>query len=151
MPHSCLSRPSTPHRLANKPEAFYPCSNTTYDNGGAAAKADNVIVFLRMFIPELAESFMRFGSNNRILKDGAIRAVLSAYAVPIKLKYECLLSLTFGKGALPRRLLRCASSRSSRGLCHRLTRLVLVRFSHDRSTLTLIYAEGLVAASQPGV
>jgi hypothetical protein len=63
------------------------------------------IVFLRMFIPELAEPFMRLGSNNKILKDGTIRAVLSAYAVPTKLKYECPPPSTFVKGLPPGRLL----------------------------------------------
>jgi hypothetical protein len=63
------------------------------------------IIFLRMFIPKLAKLFMWLGLNNKILKDGTIRAMLSAYAIPTKLKYECLPPSTFVKGLPPGRLL----------------------------------------------
>jgi len=83
------------------------------------------IVLAKMSMRKLAELFVRFNQNNEIFKDGTVRAVLSAYTVPIKLKDECLPPPTFGKDPPLGRLLR-RPSRSLRRLCYRLTPLVLV-------------------------
>ena len=46
------------------------------------------LALTKMCMPNLAEVFVH----------GTVRAVLSAHAVPIKLKYECPPSSKFGKG-----------------------------------------------------
>ena len=50
-----------------------------------------------MCMPKLAELFLRFKDKDEIFVDGTVQAVLSAYAVPIKLKYECPPPSKFGK------------------------------------------------------
>ena len=87
------------------------------------------IVLAKMTMHKLAELFMQFNQNNEIFQDGTVRAVLSAYTVPIKLKDESLPPQTCGKDPPLGRLLRRPSSRSLRRLCYRFTPLVLVRFS----------------------
>ena len=39
-------------------------------------------------MPKLAELFLQFKETDEVFVDGTVRLVLSAYAVPIKLKYE---------------------------------------------------------------
>jgi hypothetical protein len=48
-------------------------------------------------MPKLAELYLRFKVNNEVFVDETVEAVLSAYAVPTKLKYECPPSSKFGK------------------------------------------------------
>jgi len=48
-------------------------------------------------MPRLAELFLQFKEKNEVFVDGTVEAVLSAYAVPIKLKYECPFPSKFGK------------------------------------------------------
>jgi len=48
-------------------------------------------------MPKLAELFLQFKDKDEIFVDGTVEAVLSAYAVPIKLKYECPAPSKFGK------------------------------------------------------
>jgi hypothetical protein len=48
-------------------------------------------------MPRLADLFLQFKEKDEIFVDGTIDALFSAYAVPIKLKYECPLPSKFGK------------------------------------------------------
>jgi hypothetical protein len=57
------------------------------------------IALAKMCMPKLAELFLRFRERDEIFVDGSVEAVLSAYAVPIKLKYDCPLPSKFGKDA----------------------------------------------------
>ena len=50
-----------------------------------------------MCMPKLAELFLQFKEKDEVFVDGTVGSVLSAYAVPIKLKYECPPSSKFGK------------------------------------------------------
>jgi hypothetical protein len=51
----------------------------------------------KICMPKLAELFLRFKENNEVFVDETVEVVLSAYAVPIKLKDECSPSSKFGK------------------------------------------------------
>ena len=55
------------------------------------------IALAKICMPKLAELFLGFKGKDEIFADGAVEAVLSAYAVPIKLKYECPPPSKFGK------------------------------------------------------
>jgi len=55
------------------------------------------IALAKMCMPKLAELFLQFKEMDEVFVDGTVGAVLSAYAVPIKLKYECPPSSKFGK------------------------------------------------------
>ena len=55
------------------------------------------IALAKMCMPKLAELFLRFKDKDEIFVDGTVEAVLSAYAVPIKFKYECPPPSKFGK------------------------------------------------------
>jgi len=55
------------------------------------------IALTKMCMPRLAELFLRFKERDEIFVDGTVEAVLSAYAVSIKLKYECPPPSKFGK------------------------------------------------------
>ncbi|KAG9312399.1 guanine nucleotide exchange factor in Golgi transport N-terminal-domain-containing protein [Chiua virens] len=47
-------------------------------------------------MPTLVEMYMRFKNHVEIYQDGTLEAVLSAYGIPIKLKYECPAPSKFG-------------------------------------------------------
>jgi hypothetical protein len=47
------------------------------------------IALAKMCMPKLAELFRQFKEKDEVFGDGTVGAVLSVYAVPIKLKYEC--------------------------------------------------------------
>ena len=55
------------------------------------------VALAKMFMLKLSKLFFRFRGKDEIFIDGTIEAVLSAYAVQIKLKYECLPPSKFGK------------------------------------------------------
>jgi hypothetical protein len=55
------------------------------------------IALAKMCMPKLAELFLQFKEKDEVFVDGTVEAVLSAYAVPIKLKYECPPPSKFGK------------------------------------------------------
>jgi hypothetical protein len=55
------------------------------------------IALAKMCMPKLAELFLQFKEKDEVFVDGTVDAVLSSYAVPIKLKYECPPSSKFGK------------------------------------------------------
>lgn len=57
------------------------------------------IALAKMCMPRLAELFSRFKGQDEIFADGTVEAVLSAYAVPIKFKYDCPPPSKFGKDA----------------------------------------------------
>ncbi|KAL4066352.1 hypothetical protein V8B97DRAFT_2111374 [Scleroderma yunnanense] len=48
-------------------------------------------------MPSLVEMFLRFRENAEIYEDGTLEAVLSAYSIPMKLKYDCPAASKFGK------------------------------------------------------
>jgi len=48
-------------------------------------------------MPRLAELILQFKEKDEVFVDGTVEAVLSAYAVPIKLKYERPFPSKFGK------------------------------------------------------
>ena len=55
------------------------------------------IALAKICMPKLAELFLQFKERDEVFVDGTVDAVLSAYAVPIKFKYECPPSSKFGK------------------------------------------------------
>ncbi|EAU83566.2 hypothetical protein CC1G_07939 [Coprinopsis cinerea okayama7 len=55
------------------------------------------IALSKKVMPMLVELFMRFKSAPQVYADGTVEAVLSAYSVPIKLKYDCPAPSKFGK------------------------------------------------------
>jgi hypothetical protein len=55
------------------------------------------IALAKMCMPKLSELFLRFKDKEEMFVDGTVEAVLSAYAVPIKFKYECPPPSKFGK------------------------------------------------------
>jgi hypothetical protein len=57
------------------------------------------IALAKMCMPKLAELFLQFKDKDEMFLDGSVEAVLSAYAVPVKLKYDCPPPSKFGKDA----------------------------------------------------
>jgi hypothetical protein len=55
------------------------------------------IPLAKLCMPTLAELLQQFKEKDEVFVKGIVGAVLSAYAVPIKLKYECPPSSKFGK------------------------------------------------------
>jgi hypothetical protein len=55
------------------------------------------IALAKLCMPTLADLFQQFKEKDEVFVDGTIGAVLSAYAVPIKPKYERPPSAKFGK------------------------------------------------------
>jgi hypothetical protein len=55
------------------------------------------IALTKMCMPRLADLFLQFKEKDEIFVDGTVEALFSAYAVPIKLKYECPPPSKFGK------------------------------------------------------
>ncbi|KAH9013194.1 hypothetical protein EDB84DRAFT_1533406 [Lactarius hengduanensis] len=55
------------------------------------------IALAKVCMPKLADLFLRFKDKDEVFVDEIVEAVLSAYAVPIKLKYECPPPSKFGK------------------------------------------------------
>jgi len=60
-------------------------------------KRTTCIALAKLCRPKLAELFLQFKDKDEIFVDGTVEAILSAYAVPIKLKYECPPPSKFGK------------------------------------------------------
>ena len=58
------------------------------------------IALAKLCMPKLAELFLQFKEKDEVFVEGTVEAVLSAYAVPIKLKYDCPPPSKFGN-ALP--------------------------------------------------
>ncbi len=55
------------------------------------------IALTKTCMPRLAELILQFKEKDEVFVDGTVEAVLSAYAVPIKLKYERPFPSKFGK------------------------------------------------------
>jgi hypothetical protein len=55
------------------------------------------IALAKTSMPKLAELFLQFKEKDEIFVDEAIEAILSAYAIPIKFKYDCPPPSKFGK------------------------------------------------------
>ncbi|KAH9169937.1 hypothetical protein EDB89DRAFT_1853941 [Lactarius sanguifluus] len=55
------------------------------------------IALAKICMPKLADLFLQFKDEDEVFVDEIVEAVLSAYAVPIKLKYECPPPSKFGK------------------------------------------------------
>ncbi|KAF8057511.1 hypothetical protein FPV67DRAFT_1527758 [Lyophyllum atratum] len=55
------------------------------------------IAISKKTLPMLVDLFMRFKDSADIYKDGTLEAVLSAYSIPVKLKYDCPAPSKFGK------------------------------------------------------
>jgi hypothetical protein len=60
-------------------------------------KETTYIALAKMCMPKLAELLLQVKEEDEVFADGTVGAVLSAYAVLIKLKYECPSSAKFGK------------------------------------------------------
>ena len=55
------------------------------------------IALAKTCMPKLAELFLQFKEKDEIFVDETIEAILSAYAIPIKFKYDCPPPSKFGK------------------------------------------------------
>ncbi|KZT66278.1 hypothetical protein DAEQUDRAFT_470892 [Daedalea quercina L-15889] len=55
------------------------------------------IALSKKIMPVLVELFLRFKGQTAIYLDGTVERICSAYAIPIKLKYECPAPSKFGK------------------------------------------------------
>ncbi|KAH9934248.1 uncharacterized protein B0H18DRAFT_1082813 [Fomitopsis serialis] len=55
------------------------------------------IALSKKIMPVLVELFLRFKGQSAIYLDGTVERIYSAYAIPIKLKYECPAPSKFGK------------------------------------------------------
>jgi hypothetical protein len=56
------------------------------------------IAVAKMYMPKLAELFSQFKDKDEIFLDGSVEAVLSAYVVPVKLKYGLSASVQVWEG-----------------------------------------------------
>ncbi|KAJ6525079.1 hypothetical protein DFH09DRAFT_1250788 [Mycena vulgaris] len=54
------------------------------------------IALAKKIMPMLVDLFLRFKAREEIYVDGTIEAVLSAYSIPVKLKYDCPPASKFG-------------------------------------------------------
>ncbi|KAJ6531650.1 hypothetical protein DFH09DRAFT_1409114 [Mycena vulgaris] len=54
------------------------------------------IALAKKIMPMLVDLFLRFKAREEIYIDGTIEAVLSAYSIPVKLKYDCPPASKFG-------------------------------------------------------
>lgn len=54
------------------------------------------IALAKKIMPMLVDMFLRFKGREEIYVDGTIEAVLSAYSIPVKLKYDCPPASKFG-------------------------------------------------------
>ncbi|KAJ7641694.1 hypothetical protein FB45DRAFT_900796 [Roridomyces roridus] len=54
------------------------------------------IAIAKKTMPMLVELFLRFKDREEIYKDGTIESALSAYSIPVKLKYDCPPASKFG-------------------------------------------------------
>ncbi|KAF7290808.1 Protein MON2 [Mycena indigotica] len=61
------------------------------------AKRVTYIALAKKVMPTLVELFLRFKEREEIYADGTIEALLSAYSIPVKLKYDCPPASKFGK------------------------------------------------------
>ncbi|TFK22523.1 hypothetical protein FA15DRAFT_757922 [Coprinopsis marcescibilis] len=62
----------------------------------APQKRVTYIALSKKAMPLLVDLFMKFKSLSQVYSDGTVEAVLSAYSIPIKLKYDCPAPSKFG-------------------------------------------------------
>ncbi|KDR71626.1 hypothetical protein GALMADRAFT_254004 [Galerina marginata CBS 339.88] len=55
------------------------------------------IALSKKTMPMLVELFLRFKANSDVYADGTLESVLSAYSIPVKLKYDCPAPSKYGK------------------------------------------------------
>ncbi|EIW78018.1 hypothetical protein CONPUDRAFT_146079 [Coniophora puteana RWD-64-598 SS2] len=71
------------------------------DHSSTSSKASRrqmtYIGLAKKVMPYLVELFVRFKDDVEVYSDGTVEAILSAYSIPIKLKYECPAPSKFGK------------------------------------------------------
>jgi hypothetical protein len=72
-------------------------TTTTPTSQQQQQKRITYIALAKICMPKLADLFLQFKDKDDVFVDEIVEAVLSAYAVPIKLKYECPLPSKFGK------------------------------------------------------
>lgn len=72
-------------------------SATTSPPTSQQQKRITYIALAKICMPKLADLFLQFKDKDEVFVDETVEAVLSAYAVPIKLKYECPPPSKFGK------------------------------------------------------
>ncbi|KAL1741643.1 guanine nucleotide exchange factor in Golgi transport N-terminal-domain-containing protein [Schizophyllum fasciatum] len=63
----------------------------------SSTKRITYIALTKRAMPLLVDLFLRFKDQSAIYTDGTLDAVLSAYAIPMKLKYDCPPASKFGK------------------------------------------------------
>jgi hypothetical protein len=83
------------------PEVHKPSAKLSAGASAPAAmlpqqKRITYIALAKMCMPKLAELFLQF-KKDEIFVDETIEAILSAYAIPIKFKYDCPPPSKFGK------------------------------------------------------
>ena len=83
------------HKHSAEPSIATQASDST--TTAPQRKRITYIALAKLCMPKLAELFLQFKDKDEIFVDGTVEAVLSAYAVPIKLKYECPPPSKFGK------------------------------------------------------
>ncbi|PCH34907.1 hypothetical protein WOLCODRAFT_27538 [Wolfiporia cocos MD-104 SS10] len=55
------------------------------------------IALSKRIMPKLVDLFMKFKASPTVYSDGTLESIISAYSIPIKLKYECPAPSKFGK------------------------------------------------------
>ncbi|KAI0030497.1 hypothetical protein K488DRAFT_54152 [Vararia minispora EC-137] len=68
-------------------------------NKGAPRKRVTYVALAKWTMPLLVELFLRFKDASEVYASGTLEAILAAYAIPIKLKYECPAPSKFADGA----------------------------------------------------
>ncbi|KAI6131100.1 hypothetical protein EDD16DRAFT_1822615 [Pisolithus croceorrhizus] len=63
----------------------------------SARKQVTYIGLSKKAMPSLVELYLRFRDHTEMYEDGTLEAVLSAYSIPMKLKYDCPSPSKFGK------------------------------------------------------
>ncbi|KAI5999270.1 hypothetical protein EDD15DRAFT_2508632 [Pisolithus albus] len=63
----------------------------------SARKQVTYIGLSKKVMPSLVEMYLRFRDHTEIYEDGTLEAVLSAYSIPMKLKYDCPSPSKYGK------------------------------------------------------
>ncbi|KAI6140148.1 hypothetical protein BKA82DRAFT_4216431 [Pisolithus tinctorius] len=63
----------------------------------SARKQVTYVGLSKKVMPSLVEMYLRFRDRTEIYEDGTLEAVLSAYSIPMKLKYDCPSPSKYGK------------------------------------------------------
>ncbi|EKM50999.1 uncharacterized protein PHACADRAFT_128641 [Phanerochaete carnosa HHB-10118-sp] len=71
--------------------------STTSSKSGRPQKRVTYIALSKKTMPQVVKLFLQFREDAAIYNDGTVETILSAYSIPIKLKYECPQSSKYGK------------------------------------------------------